>query len=206
MAKDQNEIYYFANTDKNHIKNSPQLEVFVEKKIPVLFMVDAVDEFWIQNVNKFKDFDFKSITKGKVDVSKVGEKTKKDDKKIDNKINDLINILKTELKETISNVIVSERLTKSPILLVAEEAGMDINMEKLMKMHNQKTPVSKKILEINPNHPMIVNLSQNLTKIDHKKASNLILDQANILDGNILSNPSAYLENLTEIFIKYFYL
>ena len=49
---------------------------------------------------------------------------------------------------------------------------------------------------------MILNLSQNLTKIDHKKASNLILDQANILDGNILSNPSDYLENLTEIFIK----
>ena len=202
MAKDQKEIYYFANTDKNHIKNSPQLEVFVEKKIPVLFMVDAVDEFWIQNVNKFKDFDFKSITKGKVDVSKVGEKTKKDDKKIDNKINDLINILKNELKETISNVIVSERLTKSPILLVAEEAGMDINMEKLMKMHNQKTPESKKILEVNPIHPMILNISNNLTKIDHKKVSNLLLDQANILDGNVLSNPSGYLENLTEIFIK----
>ena len=165
-------------------------------------MVDAVDEFWIQNVNKFKDFDFKSITKGKVDVSKVGEKTKKDDKKIDNKINDLINILKTELKETISNVIVSERLTKSPILLVAEEAGMDINMEKLMKMHNQKTPESKKILEVNPIHPMILNISNNLTKIDHKKVSNLLLDQANILDGNVLSNPSGYLENLTEIFIK----
>jgi len=202
MAKDQKEIYYFANTDKNHIKNSPQLEVFVEKKIPVLFMVDAVDEFWIQNVNKFKDFDFKSITKGKVDVSKVGKNTKKDDKKIDNKINDLINILKTELKETISDVIVSERLTKSPILLVAEEAGMDINMEKLMKMHNQKTPESKKILEVNPIHPMILNISNNLTKIDHKKVSNLLLDQANILDGNVLSNPSGYLENLTEIFIK----
>ena len=205
MAKDQKEIYYFANTDKDHIKNSPQLEVFADKKIPVLFMIDAVDEFWLQNVNKFKDLEFKSITKGKVDVSKVGENTKdkkENDKKIDSKINDLINILKTELKETISNVIISERLTKSPILLVAEETGMDINMEKLMKMHNQKTPESKKILEINASHPMIVNLSNNLTKIDHKKMSNLILDQANILDGNILSNPSGYLENLTEIFIK----
>ncbi len=205
MAKDQKEIYYFANTDKEHIKNSPQLEVFSDKKIPVLFMIDAVDEFWIQNVNKFKDLEFKSITKGKIDVSKVGENTKNNkekDKKIDSKINDLINILKTELKENISNVIISERLTKSPILLVAEETGMDINMEKLMKMHNQKTPDSKKILEINPNHPMIIKLSNNLTKIDHKRMSNLILDQANILDGNILSNPSEYLENLTEIFIK----
>ncbi len=85
MAKDQKEIYYFANTDKNHIKNSPQLEVFADKKIPVLFMIDAVDEFWIQNVNKFKDFEFKSITKGKVDVSKVGENRK--DKKDKNKKN-----------------------------------------------------------------------------------------------------------------------
>ena len=205
MAKDQKEIYYFANTDKDHIKNSPQLEVFADKKIPVLFMVDAVDEFWIQNVSKFKDLEFKSITKGKVDVSKVGEKTKdkKDDnKKIDSKIKDLINILKEELKDNISEVLISERLTKSPILLVAEESGMDINMEKLMKMHNQKTPDSKKILEVNPSHPMIVNLANNLTKVDHKKMSNLLLDQANILDGNILSNPSGYLENLTEIFIK----
>ena len=205
MAKDQKEIYYFANTDKDHIKNSPQLEVFADKKIPVLFMVDAVDEFWIQNVSKFKDLEFKSITKGKVDVSKVGEKTKdkKDDnKKIDSKIKDLINILKEELKDNISEVLISERLTKSPILLIAEESGMDINMEKLMKMHNQKTPASKKILEVNPSHPMIVNLANNLTKVDHKKMSNLLLDQANILDGNILSNPSGYLENLTEIFIK----
>ena len=202
LAKDQKEIYYFANTDKEHIKNSPQLEVFADKKIPVLFMVDAVDEFWIQNVNKFKDFEFKSITKGKVDVSKIGENKKQENKKIDNKINDLINILKTELKDTISDVIVSKRLTKSPILLVAEETGMDINMEKLMKMHNQKTPASKKILEVNPSHPMIINLSNNLTKIDHRKMSNLILDQANILDGNVLSNPTGYLESLTEIFIK----
>ena len=152
MAKDQKEIYYFANTDKEHIKNSPQLEVFLDKKIPVLFMTDAVDEFWLQNIGKYKELEFKSITKGKVDLSKVGEKQnkeKKENKKINNKINDLAALLKNELKDKISDVTVSDRLTKSPVLLVAEESGMDINMEKLMKMHNQKTPDSKKILEIN---------------------------------------------------------
>jgi molecular chaperone HtpG len=206
MAKDQKEIYYFANTDKDHIKNSPQLEVFLDKKIPVLFMTDAVDEFWLQNIGKYKDFDFKSITKGKVDLSKIGEKTKDDkkvkDKKINNKINDLVVLLKNELKDTISDVVVSDRLTRSPVLLVAEETGMDINMEKLMKMHNQKTPDSKKILEINSDHPMIIKISENLNKFDHKKVSHVILDQANILDGNILSNPAAYMESLTDLFIK----
>jgi molecular chaperone HtpG len=205
MVKDQKEIYYFANTDKDHIQNSPQLEAFTDKKVPVLFMTDAVDEFWLQNIGKYKDYDFKSISKGKVDLSKVGEnkETKKDnDKKISNNINNLAVLLKKELKESISDVIISNRLTKSPVLLVAEESGMDINMEKLMKMHNQKTPDSKKILEINAEHPMIVKISENLSSFDHKKISQVILDQANILDGNVLSNPTGYMESLTELFIK----
>ena len=205
MVKDQKEIYYFANTDKDHIQNSPQLEAFTDKKVPVLFMTDAVDEFWLQNIGKYKDYDFKSISKGKVDLSKVGENkaTKKDsDKKINNNINNLAVLLKEELKESISDVIISNRLTKSPVLLVAEESGMDINMEKLMKMHNQKTPDSKKILEINAEHPMIIKISENLSSFDHKKISQVILDQANILDGNVLSNPTGYMESLTELFIK----
>ena len=205
MTKDQKEIYYFANTDKEHIKNSPQLEAFIDKKIPVLFMTDAVDEFWLQNINKYKEFEFKSISKGKVDISNLGikQKDKKESsKKIDNKINELTSLLKKELKDKISDVIISDRLTKSPVLLVAEESGMDINMEKLMKMHNQKTPESKKVLEINAEHPMIVKISENLNNFDHKKVSQIILDQANILDGNILSNPTSYTENLTDLFIK----
>ena len=208
MLKNQKEIYYFANTDKEHIKNSPQLEVFLDKKIPVLFMTDAVDEFWLQNVGKYKDLEFKSISKGKIDLSKIVEEKKKENKnktkdsKINNNINDLVNVLKNELKEKIANVIISDRLTKSPVLMVADESGMDINMEKLMKLHNQKTPESKKILELNANHPMIIKISESLTKTDHKKIASLILDQANILDGNVLSNPTNYLETLTELFIN----
>ena len=76
MTKDQKEIYYFANIDKEHIKNSPQLEAFVDKKIPVLFMTDAVDEFWLQNIKKYKELEFKSISKGKVDISNLGIKQK----------------------------------------------------------------------------------------------------------------------------------
>ena len=205
-TKNQNEIYYFANTDKEHIKNSPQLETFLDKKIPVLFMTDAVDEFWLQNVGKYKDKTFKSITKGKVDLSKFKSaniKERKDkESKNNSKINDLINVLKKELENKISNVVISDRLTKSPIILIAEESGMDINMEKLMKMHNKSMPDSKKILEINPTHPMILKLSDSLSKIDHKKLSLLLLDQANILDGNVLSNPTNYIESLTELFIK----
>ena len=71
-----------------------------------------------------------------------------------------------------------------------------------MKIHNKNTPDNKKILEINDKHPMIIKISENLSKVDHKKVSSLLLDQANILDGNTLSNPSNYIETLTELFIK----
>ena len=174
---------------------------FVDKKIPVLFMRDPVDEFWLQNIGKYKDKEFKSITKGKINLK---QKDIKDNKKEDNtkEINDLINILKDNLKDRIKDVRVSERLIKSPLMLIADESGMDINMEKIMKMHNKSMENNKKILEINPNHEMIKKLSNSLTKLDHKKISNLLMDQANILDGNIVSNPSKYIENLTEILIK----
>jgi len=202
MNPKQNEIYYFSNVDKENIKNSPQLEAFIDKKIPVIFMIDAVDEFWIPNVGQYKDKKFKSITKGKVDLSKYKNEKNTSNLKKDNKIKDLINVLKVELKDKISDVIVSERLTKSPIILLADETSMDINMEKLMKIHNKSMPESKKILEINPNHPMIKKLSESLNKINHKKLSFLLLDQANILDGNIINNPTNYIESLTELFIK----
>ena len=204
MKSDQKEIYYFANTDKDHIKNSPQLEAFTANNISVIFMTDAVDEFWLQNIQKFQDKEFKSITKGKIDIGNLTkeDKNKNNKSKNNNKINNLINVLKDNLKEKISDVIISDRLTKSPILLVADEGSMDINMEKLMKMHNKSAPDSKKILEINAEHPMIIKISESLNKYDHKKISNLLLDQANILDGNPLSNASSYMETLTELFIK----
>ena len=91
MKPNQKEIYYFANTDKEQIKNSPKLEAFMANNIPVLFMTDAIDEFWLQNIGKYKDYDFKSISKGKVDLSKVGE-NKETKKASDKKINN-INIL-----------------------------------------------------------------------------------------------------------------
>ena len=65
MHKDQKEIYYFANVDKNHVKNSPQLELFKDKKIPVIYMTDAVDDFWLQNIGKYKKDDLFEIHKDK---------------------------------------------------------------------------------------------------------------------------------------------
>ena len=199
----QKEIFYFSNYDAEYesIIKSPQLEKFIEDKIPVLIMTDPVDGFWVNNINKYKEKEFKSITKGFINLDK-DNKNKENTKESSKEINDLINLIKLELKDKIKDVRVSSRLTKSPLLLVADEEGMDINMEKIMKMHNQSLENNKKILEINPNHAMIIKISNSLSSIDHKKIANLIFDQANILDGNALSNPANYIETLTDLFIN----
>ncbi|MBI28768.1 MAG: Chaperone protein HtpG [Alphaproteobacteria bacterium MarineAlpha5_Bin11] len=201
IKSDQKEIYYFANIDKENLKRSPQLEAFIDKKIPVIFMTDPVDEFWLQNINKYKDKEFKSITKGSINLQDPKNNADKIHKN-NNEINNLVNILKVELKNKIKDVRISKRLTKSPLILIADEDGIDINMEKIMKMQNKSVEDSKKILEINPNHSMIKKLSKSLDKLNHKKVSNLLLDNAYILDGNIVKNPSEFIENLTEIFVK----
>ena len=199
----QKEIFYFSNYDAEYesIIKSPQLEKFIEDKIPVLIMTDPVDGFWVNNINKYKEKEFKSITKGFINLDK-DNKNKENTKESSKEINDLINLIKLELKDKIKDVRVSSRLTKSPLLLVADEEGMDINMEKIMKMHNQSLENNKKILEINPNHTMIIKISNSLSSIDHKKIANLIFDQANILDGNPVKNPSEYINNLTSLFIE----
>ena len=114
----------------------------------------------------------------------------------------LENILKNELNDEIKDVRISERLTKSPLILIADEQDIDINMEKIMKMQNKSMQSNKKILEINPNHNMIKKLSKSLTKLDHKKISRMLIDQANILDGNIIKDPAKYTEILTELLIN----
>ena len=72
IDEDQKEIYYFSNTeiDNKDMIKSPQLEAFIDQKIPVLFMTDAVDDFWLPNIGKYKNKEFKSITKGKIDLKK----------------------------------------------------------------------------------------------------------------------------------------
>ena len=83
-------------------------------------MTDPVDGFWVNNINKYKEKEFKSITKGFINLDK-DNKNKENTKESSKEINDLINLIKLELKDKIKDVRVSSRLTKSPLLLVADE-------------------------------------------------------------------------------------
>ncbi len=206
MPKEQKEIYYISGENKNSLMKSPQMESFIKNNIEVLFFTDPIDEFWLPNIDNYKDFKFKSVTKGEVDL-----KVKKDNK--DNKENKnedfqkLIAYLKSFYGEKVKDVKISKRLTSSPVCFVADDSSMDIHLENILKKHKHLNEISAKILEININHSLIkflnkidTNDKSNLPKI--KSISNLLLDQAKLLEGIPLDDSKDFCDKLNDLLLQ----
>ena len=192
MAKDQKDIYYLIGNDATVMQNSPQIEAFKAKDIEVLFLTDGVDDFWLTTTTQYQDKDFKSVTKTNLDLDKLSDKDdKKADKKETEQQKELIAFFKENLKDHVSDVTISHKLTSSPVCLAAAANGMDIRMERILLDQGQLKESTKKILEINPNHAIILELEKRL-KTDPelvKKHALTLFDQACIIEGEIVNHP-----------------
>ena len=206
--KDQNEIYYISGDNIENLINSPQMETFIKNDIEVLLFIDPVDEFWIPNISEYKKCTFKSITKGSIDIDKF--KDKKDNKKNvekDENINKLIAYMKSHFGEKVKDVKISTRLTDSPVCFVAEENAMDIHLENLLKKHKHLDQVTTKVLEINPDHKIIKNLSLlDFTNTKNKskcaEVSDMLLNQAKIIEGIPLDDSKAFCQSINNLMAK----
>ncbi len=205
---DQKEIYYISGENIENLVNSPQMETFIKNDIEVLLFIDPVDEFWIPNISEYKNCKFKSITKGNIDLNKFKNKEEVDDTK-DKKdtFDKLLAYMKTHYGEKVKDVKVSNRLTDSPVCFVADENGMDIHLENLLKKHKHLDKVATKVLEINPDHKIIKYLSKlDFTKKDSKDKcsdiSDMLLDQAKIIEGIPLENSKSFCRSINNLMIK----
>ncbi len=195
-SNDKKKIYYISGENKENLMNSPQMELFKNKKINVLLVTDPVDEFWMPMKMKFKDFDFTSITKGEVDIEEKSKKSK--DTKESKEVTDFIKYLKEHLKNKVKDVKVSKRLTTSASCLVADENDMDMHLKKLMAANNQTTNDEKRILEINIGHSLVSKL-QELNQDQKNKFSEILYDHAKIMEGENLDDPKKYTSLITEL-------
>ena len=209
MNKDQEVIYTFSGPDRAQLMSSPQIEGFLDRNLEVLLLIDPVDEFWIQMVGEYEGKKFQSITKGVSDLDKFKKEkqnSKKDSKKdkTDSNIESLIAQLKIELQDVVKDIRISTRLTSSPVCLVADEEDVDMNLEKILRHHNVETPKSKRILEVNDDHPLIQDMSKLLNKDKNflNDLAFLLYDQACILEGETPSDPSAFSRRLDQIMRK----
>ena len=201
----QDAIFYITGDEAEAMKKSPQLEGFLARGVEVLLLTDPIDEFWIPAIGKFQEKPFKSVTRGGADLEKIA----KPDGKADESpaatpgIDSLVALFRLTLKDVVKDVRPSERLTDSAVCLVADEGDMDIHLERLLKQHKQIEAGFKRVLEINPRHPLVAGLAKRVsdkgTGDEIAEAAWLLLDQARIVGGEPLPDPAAFSKRLSEV-------
>ena len=206
MKDGQDAIYYVPGESIEQASSSPQLEGFRARGIDVLLMTDPVDEFWTGSVRVYKEKPFRSVTHGEADIAKIPISSDVPDSTPEaasgSDVDALIARFKTALEGKVKDVRVSQRLTDSPVCLVADCAALDMHLERLLKQHQRLDSVSAKVLEINDRHPLVRRLATLAgaggdAAESVGDAARLLLDQACVLEGEPLADPLGFARRLT---------
>lgn len=202
-GEEQKAIYYITGDDIRILRNNPQLEAFKQKGIEVLLMNEPIDEFWPQVLPNYKGFALKHIAQAEVDMT-----WKRDEQKADEgSLSKLSEFMQALFKDEVGKVVVTEKLTTSPVSLSVENGQMSLHLERLMRNHQQQTAfASTRILELNPYHPLIIKLAD-MVMDDTKQpkveeVSKVLLDQAKVAEGEAISDPSFYAEKISQYILK----
>ncbi|MDC1121652.1 molecular chaperone HtpG, partial [Alphaproteobacteria bacterium] len=208
FAEGQEDIYYLSVEDPALASGSPHLEGFDAKGVDVLILSDPVDDFWLANTDDYKGKKFRSISRGDVDISTIKSadgKDAEDDADAagdDTAADTAVAKIKDVLNARVADVKPSKNLAKSVARLIADENGMDAQMERFMRMHNADFKGAPRILEVNAKHPLIAALNERLAKGDFAEAGDfaeLIYQSALISDGKQVDDPHAFAEKLAKV-------
>lgn len=204
IKDNQTAIYYATGSDLDRLASSPQLEGFRARGIEVLLLTDQVDSFWVTAGVDYQGKPFKSVTQGLADISLISPvEGETQNAPPSDEVNGFIAYVKDVLKDEVSDVRASERLTESAVCLVAPEHGMDRQLEKLLAASGRAGASAKPVLELNPNHDLIVKLGALSEATDLREdAARLLLDEARIADGELPADPRAFSLRLMKVLGK----
>jgi molecular chaperone HtpG len=208
MKDGQEGIFYISGENLDSLRRSPQLEGFKKRGIEVLLLKDTIDEFWIQATQDYLGKKFTSVTKGMIDLTKfpVTDSTEStatpETAKNSESRTSLTSYLKDRLKEYVSDVRTSSRLTDSPVCLVASDQDVDLHMGRVLKIHQHYETKVKPVLEINPDHPLIAQLDALAASGTESSrladAADLLLDQARIIQGEPVADPAGFARRMAD--------
>jgi molecular chaperone HtpG len=202
IRPNQTDIYYLTGESIERLKANPKLESATARGIEVLLLTDPVDAFWTSAPLDFGGKPLKSLSQGDIDFGLIplldeASADKKDAPGADEATT--IALIKDALGERVSDVRASQRLTSSASCLVAGGGAQDRMLERLLAMQN-KGPTTKPILEINLRHPLVAAIAGD--KDAAKDLSFLLLEQAQILDGELPEDPAAFASRLNQLVLR----
>jgi molecular chaperone HtpG len=198
----QTEIYYLTGDSIERLKSNPKLESATARGIEVLLLTDPVDAFWTSAPLDFGGKPLKSLSQGDVDFGLIPLlEEKADDNKDDSGADEAatIAVIKHTLGDRVSDVRASQRLTSSASCLVAGGDGRDRMLERLLAQQNRGA-ATKPILEVNMRHPLVAAISG--AKDAAADLSFLLLEQAQILDGDLPEDPAAFAGRLNQLVLR----
>jgi molecular chaperone HtpG len=204
MRPGQDAIWYITGDDAAALARSPQLEGFRARDVEVLLLTDPVDEFAVPSLGEFQGKPFKSATRGGADLSQIEAPAEAPKPEAGEGVDALVAALKLALTDQVKDVRASQRLTDSAVCLVADEGDTDLHLERLLKQHRRVDSSSKRILEVNPGHPLIRRLAERAAAQDPalEDCAFLLLDQARIIEGEPLPDPVAFSRRLADALVR----
>lgn len=199
MKDKQKEIYYLSGDNREHVERNPNLEYFRKHGLEVLFLLEPVDVFIMPSVGEYGQKPLKAVDQGDIELEAEGGKEEKED---DSLSKSLVGLFKETLKDRVEDVKISKRLVDSAVTLVTGDNGMDRQMERMMKIMGQDVPPSKRVMEVNMEHPLLRNLSRrylaNPSDYLLKKCIVQLYESAQLMDGELPSRPD-YVKRMMEI-------
>jgi molecular chaperone HtpG len=200
MKEGQEKIYYIVADSHASAKDSPLLEIFKKKGIEVLLLSDPVDHLMAPELREFQGKQLQSVSKGEVDLSKLeDEQEKEEQQKSADEAKDLVERLKKVLGDEVKDVRTSNRLTSSPACLVVDEYGIDPSLKRLLLNAGQQVPTDKPILEINPTHPVVVRIKNEMNEQLFSDWAHVLFDQSVLSSGEQLNNPVSFVNRLNSL-------
>ncbi|HEY5874052.1 MAG TPA: molecular chaperone HtpG [Ilumatobacteraceae bacterium] len=198
MKDGQDEIYYLTGDSRDQLVNSPHMEAFRAKGLEVLLLTDPVDEMWVGSVPEFDGKKFQSIAKGEVELGTEEERKAAEEQREEQEKDfaDLLGWLGETLDDHVKQVRLSARLTDSPACLVGETYDFTPMLEKMYRASGQEVPHSKRILELNPTHPLVTGLRHAQSERPDDPAlaetAELLYGTALLAEGGELSDPAHF--------------
>ena len=202
MQEGQDKIYYVSAESYSAAVNSPHLEIFRDKDIEVFILHDRIDEWLVNHLTDFEEKQLQSVAKGALDLGDSKEEDKEKVEKAEGEYKSLIEKAQETLGEKVKEVRITNRLTKSPACLVADEHDMGANMQRILSAVGQAAPMSKPVLEINPDHDLLIRLRDESDDKRFDDWVNVLFDQALLAEGGQLEDPATYVSRMNDLLLE----